>query len=455
MRIIKNKEKLFLTLIFIGYISLFINLNLYEFRNEESLRTIVSFEMKYFQNWFQPTVLGEYYYLKPPLFNWLIITSSFIFKWSEFTARFVSLLFLGLTMIGIYIFSYKLLKDKIISLLSTLIYLTFIDILFWYGYLAEIDITLTFFVFITLYFQLFGFLNKNQKYIYISGILVGITFLLKGFPAYLFYALTFVGLTIYTKRFKEFFNPAWWIATSIAITIPIIVFLKSENFYKYINSLLIESLVRAEGETDITKFFKHILTYPLLNFKQLLPTSLFFLIGLFMLRRNQIKSKIPDTIKILIVIVFINYLPYLLAVESRGRYIIPLFPFIAIIFAFFINKIKSEKFLKSFYYTLIVIVVIRLILGIVGFPILMKYKESRRKIAYDIAKKIDISKNIAFDCTSEKSVALYLDFIRNKPVVKSKFLENWDYLISCNNLKNFKIVEIYKLKKNTIYLYKK
>ena len=455
MEIIKNKERLFLILVFIGYVSLFINLNLYEFRNEESLRTIVSFEMKYFQNWFQPTVLGENYYLKPPLFNWLIIASSFIFKWSEFTARFVSLLFLGLTMIGIYIFSYKLLKNKIVSLLSALIYLTFIDILFWYGYLAEIDITLTFFVFITLYFQIFGFLNKNQKYIYISGLLIGLTFLLKGFPAYLFYALTFVGLTIYTKRFKEFFNPAWWIATSIAITIPIIIFLKSENFYKYVNSLLIESLVRAEGETDITKFFRHILTYPLLNFKQLLPTSLFFLIGLFMLRRNQSKFKIPDTIKILIVIVFINYLPYLLAVESRGRYILPLFPFLAIIFAFFLNKIKSEKFLKSFYYTLIVIVIIRLILGIVGFPILMKYKESRRKIAYDIAKKVDISKNIAFDCAPEKSVALYLDFIRNKPVVKSKFLENWDYLISCNNLKNFKVVEIYKLKKNTIYLYKK
>ncbi len=455
MGIIKNKERLFLTLIFIGYIFLFINLNLYEFRNEESLRTIVSFEMKYFKNWFQPTILGEDYYLKPPLFNWLIIASSLIFKWSEFTARFVSLLFLGLTVVGIYIFSYKLLKDKTTSLLSALIYLTFIDILFWYGYLAEIDITLTFFVFITLYFQLFGFLNKNQKYIHISGVLVGLTFLLKGFPAYLFYALTFVGLTIYTKRFREFFNPAWWIATAIAITIPIIVFFKSDNFYKYINSLLVESLVRTEGETDIIKFLKHLLTYPLLNFKQLLPTSLFLLIGLFILKKDGVRFKVPDTVKILIVIVFINYLPYLLAVESRGRYILPLFPFLAIIFAFFINKIKSEKFLKSFYYTLIVIVMFRLVLGIVGFSILMKYKESRKEIAYDIAKRIDINKNIAFDCASEKSVALYLDFIRNKPVLKSKFIKNWDYLISCNKFNNFKIVEIYKLKKNTIFLYKK
>ena len=455
MDLIKYKERIFLILLFVGYLSLFINLNVYEFRNEESLRTIVSYEMRYFHNWFQPTLLGEEYYLKPPLFNWLIILSSFIFKWSEFTSRFVSLIALGLTLVAIYKFSFRLLKNRFISILSALIYLTFIDILFWYGYLAEIDTTLAFFIFITLYFQIFGFLNKNQKYILISGFLIGLTFLLKGFPSYLFYALTFIGLVIYTKRYREFINPNWWVATAIAITVPLVVFLKSGNFNQYINSLLMESLVRTEGETKIFKFLKHLISYPLLNFKQLLPTSLFVLIGFIMIKKSKTKINIPSQIKLLLIIVAINYLPYLLAVESRGRYILPLFPFLAIIFAFFITKIKSKKFLKSFYYTILFFITLRLILGVVGFSVLMKHKESRRKIAYDIVERIDINKNIAFDCGSEKSVAVYIDFIRGKPVVKSKFLKNWDYLITCNKLNNFEPVEIYKLKKNTIYLYKR
>ena len=454
MRILKNRELLIVLLLIIGYISMFINLNVYEFRNEESLRTIVSFEMRYFNNWFQPTILGENYYLKPPLFNWLIIISSYIFNWSEFTARFVSLTSLGLTLILIYRFTIKTLRDKYIALLSMLIYLTFLDVLFWYGYLAEIDITLDFFIFLTAYFQIFGFLERNNRYIYISAFLIGLTFLLKGFPAYLFYALTFIALVIYTKRFKEFFNLSWWIGTALALAIPLTVFYLSGNLNVYINSLLTESLVRTQGETEVLKFLKHLIVYPMLNFKQLLPSSIFLIIALYLLKKNN-NLTINNTIKLLLIIVFINYLPYLVAVESRGRYILPLFPFIAIIFAYYISKIEKERFLKAFYYTLIIFIVLRLALGIVGFPILMKFKESRKRIAYDISKTIDLKKSIAFDCISEKSVAVYLDFIRNKPVLRSEILKDYDYLIDCKKWNNLKLIKSYKMKKITIYLYKK
>lgn len=127
--------------------SLVPNLSKYPFKNEESLRTIVAFEMWHSKSYFQPTLLGELYFNKPPLFNWLIMAYSHIFPWSEITARAVSLTFLFLTIFAVGLFSYNLFKKVNLSLLSSLIFLTFGNVLFFYGYLAEIDITFTFFVF--------------------------------------------------------------------------------------------------------------------------------------------------------------------------------------------------------------------------------------------------------------------------------------------------------------------
>jgi len=167
MNFFKNKFKLYIFLTIAGYLALFINVNHYEFRNEESLRTIISYEMDADKSLIQPKFLGEDYFKKPPLFNWFIIASSKIIPWSEFTARFVSILFLGLTLILIYKFAYKLFKNKNVAILSSLIYLTFLDIYFWYGFLAEIDVTLGFFILLMFYFEIFGFLERRTSYIFI------------------------------------------------------------------------------------------------------------------------------------------------------------------------------------------------------------------------------------------------------------------------------------------------
>jgi len=447
MNIFKDRFKLYLFLTVVGYLALFINVNHYEFRNEESLRTIIAYEMDKEGSLIQPKFLGDDYYLKPPLFNWFIILSSKLIPWSEFTARFVTILFLGLTLVLIYIFSYKLLKDRTIAILSSLIYLTFLDIYFWYGFLAEIDVTLAFFILLMFYFEILGFLKKNNTYILLSGIVVGIAFLLKGFPSFVFYGLTFIGLVIYTRRWREFLNPIWYVSTSLAILIPLTWILKTKSPEIYVQKLFFESVVRAKGSTDISKFIKHLITYPLLNIKQTLPTSLFVIIGLFIAKRKNKKIKLPKEIKILLIVALINYLPYLLAADSRGRYIVPILTIVAIVFAYIINQIKIKAFQRAFITVITIFIVLRILLGAIGFEILMKYKESRKAIAKDIIYRIDLDRDIAFDCGSEKGIALYIDFQKGEAIKKSKYTPNWDYIILCDkrNIKG-RPIKIYKLK---------
>ena len=444
-------SKVYIVLIILAFLSLFPNINFYEFRVEESLRTIVAFEMAHNGNIFQPTFLGELYFKKPPLFNWFIIFSSKIIPWSELTARIVSIFFLFLTVLLLYRFSFKLTQSREISIFSSLIYITFIDILFWYGYLAEIDVTLTFFVFLTFYFLIFGFKEKKDYYFLLAGITTGFAFLLKGFPAYVFFVLTYLGLVFYYKDFKKLLNLYVWIGGFFSLLIPAVWIINTVYPDKYVQILFFESIVRTEGSKNFLKFIEHIISYPVLNFKQLLPASAFVVFGLFFFKK---KINIPSDVKLLVFIAIINYLPYLISVGSRGRYVLPLFPILATVFSILIYSFGSKKILRIFVYISVVLITVRFLFGFVGFPILMEKKASRKKVAYDIAKTLNIKeKKIAFDCSPEKSVCLYLDFIKGVPIKKSKFTNNWDYLLTCKEKKDFKLIKMYDLHGNILRVY--
>ncbi len=447
--------KLILFLIFCGIISLFPNINLYEFRGEESLRVIVAFEMVSSGDFLQPTFLGDLYFNKPPLFNWFIAVSSLFIPWSELTARIVTIIFLSLTLVLIYKFSFRIFNDRFTALLSALIYLTTIDILFWYGYLAEIDATLAFFVFLMVYFQFFGFIEKKKNYILLSGITAGFSFLLKGFPALVFFCLTYTALIVFTKRFKALIDPYIYISGLLFVFIPILWIISTVDPERYVYRLFLESVVRTKGGSDLIKFLEHLIEYPILNIKQLLPVILFIFISLFLHIKRKVSLDFPENIKMLLFIVGINYIPYLLAVESRGRYVLPLFPILSVIFGYILVRTRKDLLIKYFVYTALFFIIIRFFLGLVGFPIIMEKKASRKKVAYDIAQNIDISKKIACDCSSEKSICLYLNFEKGEPLKKSKYIKDWEYLIDCSGNKAGNILKIYDLKGKKVYLYER
>ncbi|SNZ07920.1 Dolichyl-phosphate-mannose-protein mannosyltransferase [Persephonella hydrogeniphila] len=449
-----ESRKIFL-LIALGILSLFPNINLYEFRGEESLRTIVAFEMADSHNYLQPTFLGDLYFNKPPLFNWFIVLSSKLIPWSELTARIVSILFVFLTVFLIYRFSYKLFKNTELALLSGLLYLISVDILFWYGYLAEIDVTLAFFVFLMFYIQYKGYFERNNYFVLLSGITACITFLLKGFPAFLFFGVTYICFVLYRRDFRYLLNPFLWLSGILAITIPTVWIFSTSNPEMYIKRLFIESVIRAEGSSDITKLLVHFITYPLLNIKQLIPASVLVAVILFFAYRNRAKVQLPSEIKLFLFVAFVNYLPYLLAVHSRGRYVIPLFPIIMVVSGYIIHNIGREKWIRIAIYTAVVLIMARFILGFVGFPIFMEKKASRKRAAYDIAKKIDLNSNIACDCKSEKTVCLYIDFLKGKAVKTSRHTPNWDYLIDCSDKSKGKEILSYDLRGKILKVYKR
>ncbi len=440
--------KVFILFILLSFLSHLPNLNLYEFRNEESLRTIVAYEMYHTGKYGEPTVLGEPYFNKPTLFNWLIVLYSYFIPWSEMTARAVSLTFLVLTALLLLWSSHHITKDKHVSLLATLIFLTFGNVLFFYGYLAEIDITFSFFLFSVFVLLWLWFEKGEAHYLIFSGLLSGMAFLLKGFPSYVFYVITLLTLSMLGRRFKEIFSRKAFLSYALALFIPTLWLFTTANPHRYLTTLFLESFSRVSNEEA---FYLRPIKLILLTLKDTLPTSLFLLTSLLIAFKNK-SMKMPKSLSVVTVVLLANFTPYFLS-NSAGRYVLPLYPFLALVSAHFINSYEKVK--KSFLIILLITILLRIAFGLLFFPYYTERETSRKRIAMDIIKTVDLSKPIACNCFSELSICLYLGLAKGEPLRKLDLIPKAEYVIECspNRLEGF--IKRYSLNKDyEVYLLK-
>ncbi|WP_457641983.1 ArnT family glycosyltransferase [Persephonella sp.] len=459
-----KKEYFLIALVLFGFLAILSGSFDYRFRGEEPTRIVMAYEMEYLKNFFQPTYLGEQYFRKPPLFNWFVIISSKIWGWSEFTGRFVSLLFTVLTTGLVYIFSYKyVFKNIRYALFSALVFLSFIDVLFWYGFLAEIDITLTFFVFVMIISLIYGFEKNSFLLLSLASLFTGLAFLLKGFPAFVFYGATIFSIFVFRFLKKDDINLSLVLKLIFSVPImfiPIVLWLinllEPETYLKVLWS---ESFGRVKKSTEISEFLWHLIFYPVLNLKQTLLISVFF-ISVLVFNLRKIKNiSFSSPIVLIITVFLINYLPYYISAGARGRYILPLIPLLAIFIVYVFKEINSKKVFRILTGIIIFSFTARLLIGLFYFPYETEKKGLYKKIAVDIYEIIpsEYYSKITSNCDTHKAIIFYLDSFTEKIVLSEDKMPDWKYMIGCKKLsgENIKIVKEYNYKGQKIRLYKR
>ena len=327
-------------------------------RGEEANRILTAYEMVYFHDWFNLTHLGEPYYTKPPLFMWLVAFFSSILGWSQETARIISVLSTFLTALIIYFFASKLFNDRIVAILSSFILLTFGDLTLFYGFVAEID-TFHMFLFTLSVVVIFWFLSKNWDFLAYTfvGLFTALLFLTKGFPSFYHIPLTFFVLLIYFNKWKSIFSFKPLVGFITLLTPLGIWYLNLKNPNTYLTVLWNESFRRTPlGDEKIKLIFQHLVFYPLLNFRQMLPHSFYTILNLkrFWRLNNSISKK---EILFLLAIFFVNYLPYLISPGARGRYLLIVFPFLATLLSTILKEFLTRE-IKFSKYTFIGLVVL-------------------------------------------------------------------------------------------------
>jgi 4-amino-4-deoxy-L-arabinose transferase-like glycosyltransferase len=313
-----------------------INLGLLTFIDDEAIRALVALEMDLSGNWITPTIHGEYYYNKPPLFNWLL---SLFFPWlgyTEFTSRLVNVLCLW----GFTATIFGLLRKEIGSKQAFWVALATFTcgrILFWDSMLGLIDTCFSWVVFVNFYL-IFFFARREDywKMFLFSYILTAIAFLLKGLPAVVFQGITLLSYLLYKRQWKQLFSPAHisgGILFVFLIGIYYFIYHQFNPLETVFRTLFTESTKRTVVRFGIGETIKHLFTFPFEMLYHFVPWSLF---SFFLWRKDVLVKIKQDPLIVYFSLIFIaNIIIYWTSPEVYPRYLLMLVPvYFTILFYF-------------------------------------------------------------------------------------------------------------------------
>ena len=353
--------RVFALLLLLAIPPFFINLGLLPLFADEPTRANVALEMILSGNFSVPTVGGEFYYNKPPVYNWILagvyqLTGNF----SEFATRLPAIIPLFLFAITIYFSARYFLKDKRVALISAMLSMLNGRMLIYDSMLGHIDIFYSWLVFIS-FMCIFYFYERKQWFLlfFVSYTITGITFLAKGLPSVVFQGLTIIALLAYTKNFRKFFS---WQHIARGVFCLAIIGLYFYNYSRfnpnlegYLATIWDQSSRRTAASVGFWKSIRHILLFPFEYIGHLFPASLLLLfcfnkVFWRCLRQNSF-------LKFCALTFLANIWIYWLSPETRPRYLLMLFPLLFIIWshAYFTYRHQLPKINRVFETILVVI----------------------------------------------------------------------------------------------------
>jgi 4-amino-4-deoxy-L-arabinose transferase-like glycosyltransferase len=305
---------------------------------DEARRALVSLEMMLSGDYITPTLHGERYFNKPPLYNWLIIGSYRLFgDYSSFALRFpmlVSLLLLGVTLFAVV----RKYTSPTVAWAAALMTLTNGRVLLYDSMLGLIEITFSLAIYAAMMLVYYYDRKRNYWLLYLTTYaLTALAFLLKGLPPLAFQGLTLVGWFLYTRRPRLLFHPAHVVGIGVfaLITGTYYVTYFSQNAIPYqdVASVLVtESTKRTGLYFGWGPTLLHLITFPFEFVYHFAPFTLLLAL-LFrrdiwtILNRNSFIAFNALTFSLTVLI-------YWSSPEAYGRYLIGLVPMFFTVLAY-------------------------------------------------------------------------------------------------------------------------
>lgn len=342
-------------LIVLTFIALFYNYGYMPLINDEGIRGLVAFEMMESGNYLTPTIGGDLYFKKPPLFNWLIALSFKAFGTAnEWSLRLPSLLFLLIYTFTIYRWVKKELNENT-AIMATLMFITNVRVLLYESLLGLIDITFSWVIFM-LFISIYHF-GKKQKWTFLFLSVYGfgvIGYFLKGLPAPVFIGFSLLAYFIVNKKFKILFHWAHFLGFTLFFSILFAYYyaytqINNVSFDTIFSVVLNESSRRTASGHGVGKMILHLFEFPFQLLFHFLPWSLLILLWF---KKGFIDTVRKSTYLSFIAVIFMaNIWVYWVSPEFYPRYILMLVPFIFIFLAHFYltSESKWKTYLDKFF----------------------------------------------------------------------------------------------------------
>ncbi len=352
MRKIPKPNKTTWILIAIAFLlslpAFFIHLGLMPFTSDEPTRGIVALEMMFSGNYITPTIKGEFYYNKPPIYNWILIVFYKLLGVSEFSTRLPAVLSLYGFAFSIFYFFKKYVKKTEAALLA-LMFLSCGRILFWDSMLGLIDIFYSWTCFLCFMWLLDGALrDKWWKAFLLSYSFAALGVLMKGLPSILFQGISIFVLLLLSKKLKKLFSLPHFIGVISFFTIVGSYF----YFYSQYNSLD-TYFTTLWTESSSRTPLEHNALRSLMHFVQFHPDMLFHfapwtLLSIAFFHKKFFLFLKEKRIVFLLFFLFIaNLIVYWISPSTIPRYLIMLIPLSFFIFYYYYQKAKEHQILHS------------------------------------------------------------------------------------------------------------
>ncbi len=318
-----------------------LNLGTIAFIGDEGIRTLVALEMKLSGHYLVPTLNGEAYYNKPPLYNWFIFLISELFGYfGEWPTRVTSLIFLGLFAWTVYIFSRRHF-DRLSSLSIAFMLLTSGRVIFWDSMLGLIDICFSWVIYMN--FMVLYHLGKSGhwKWMFlISYFLCAIGFLLKGLPAGVFQAISMVTALLFHETFrKKIFSLDHFLGLVLGLMPAVVYYIFYDGQVSLQNVFSIlwdQSLQRTAAHHGLLKTIIHVFTFPFEQLYHFLPWSLLIVTFLHPGFRQWVRNN--QFVHFSFWMLAANLTLYWLSVQVYPRYLLMFLPMFNLIGVYVLQR---------------------------------------------------------------------------------------------------------------------
>lgn len=301
-------------------------------RADEPTRTVVALEMMFSGNYITPTINGEWYYRKPPFYNWLLIAlMKLTGSQSDFLLRLPSSAVLFL--FGYTIFAHaKRYLGHAKAFIAAAMFVTCGRMLIYASLLGHIDVFYSWITYLA-FIVLFEYGKKEAwfKALFFSYLLHAVAFLCKGLPSVLFAGLSSIAVLWYYRNLAFVFN--WRHLLSAGVFLGIIggyffVYSQYNSLDGWIDQLWDQSAQRTVADSKHNWFdaILSIFNFPIDHIKHLAPWSLFFPLLFFKGFWKRVKEQ--ELLRIFGLIFLVNIPVYWLSPGVYPRYLFMLYPLV-------------------------------------------------------------------------------------------------------------------------------
>ncbi len=345
---------------------------------DEPTRALVAMEMIYSGNVITPTIFGEFYYNKPPFYNW-ILSIFFIGtnNYSELILRLPAVIPLFFFTLTIFFHTKKYLTWEIAAM-AAIMFISHGRMLFTSSMVGHIDIFYSWLTYLS--FIIVFELSRKQQWVLLfilTYLITGITFLCKGLPSLVFQAITLLSWFIYQRKFRLLLSWKHFLGIGVLATILFSYFYAYHQYnsiWTYVETLWHESSKRTPLEKSLLDSFIHLFSFPFEVLGHILPWSILILFTFSTHIWNVWRNN--NFLVFCLLIFCANVVPYWLSPDTHPRYLFMLFPFLFILLSHaYFSQAPGMKKRSIFIHIFFICISILLCLGILVIPFLPDFRD--------------------------------------------------------------------------------